>query len=41
MTLSFNIARAILSAAFVVLGGLELLKIVSTISRDVTQNGRN
>ena len=40
MTLATNLVRAVLNAAFVVLGGLELYELVPRIYQDVTKNGK-
>ena len=40
MTLAVNIVRAVLSTAFVVLGGLDLYELVPRIFQDAMSNGR-
>jgi hypothetical protein len=40
MALAVEIVRAVLTTAFVVLGGLELYELVPRIYRDVTENGK-
>jgi hypothetical protein len=40
MTLAVKIVRAVLTTAFVVLGGLELYELVPSIYQDVTKNGK-
>jgi hypothetical protein len=40
MALAVKIVRAVLSTAFVVLGGLELYELLPKIYQDVTKNGQ-
>jgi hypothetical protein len=40
MPIAIKIVRAVLTTAFVVLGGLELYELVPRIYQDVTKNGK-